>query len=176
LLLEVGPGGLGGRALCRRHGHIARGRDLELTVGSRGERDPLRVRVGGGAETASEERPQSQVSVSETEGIRGEADEVRRGLIVKRIPGIQREPFIGRAEAGEEGIHRRGVAGVSPRRRSRDSIEAGPGRLGAAPAVDVARIAGSLATEQGVAGHLVCRLPLGKKKNYNKPPKEPTIA
>src|SRR5207248_876569 len=95
-LLEEGPWRLGGRTrhapgrgsgrAGRGHGHIARGRDLELAVGSRGERDPFRVRVGSGTETASEKGPESEISVGEAERIRGEAEEVRRGLIVERIP------------------------------------------------------------------------------------------
>src|SRR6266850_3943106 len=66
------PWRLGGRALCRRHVRIARGRDLELAIGRRGQPDPFRVRVGCGTKAASEESPQSQISVAETEGIRGE--------------------------------------------------------------------------------------------------------
>src|SRR3989449_9647736 len=91
---------------------ISRCRDLECAIGSRGERDPFGVRVGGRAETTSEERPQSQVSVAETERIGGEAEEIRRGLIVKRVPRIQRQPFVGRAEAGEQTVEYRDVAVV----------------------------------------------------------------
>src|SRR5438093_3553246 len=163
LLLEVRPWRLGGTT-WRRHGHIARRRHLELAVDIRGERYPRRIRVRPGTETASEEGPHSQVSVAETEGVGGEAEEIRRGLIEKGIPGIQGQPFIGRAEAGEQRVNRRGVAGVGPRRSSGDSIKAGPGRLSAPFAVDMACITGGLATEQVVTGHLVCRLLLVKKK------------
>src|SRR6266478_4586523 len=94
-LLEVGPRRLGGRTLWRHEGHIARGRYLELAVGRRRERYPLGVRVGSGTEAAPEEGPHSQVSVAEAEGIGGEAEGIRRGLIVKGVPRIQGQPFIG---------------------------------------------------------------------------------
>src|SRR2546426_339763 len=38
---------------------------------------------------------------AETERIGGEAEEIRRGLIVKRVPRIQRQPFV----AGEQRVH-----------------------------------------------------------------------
>src|SRR5207253_3844590 len=108
-----------------------------------------------GTETASKEGSHSQVPVAEAEGIGSEAEEIRRGLIEKGIPGIQGQPFIGRAEAAEQGVHRRSPAGIGPRRSSGDSIKAGPVRLSAPSAVDVACIAGGLATEKVVTGHLV---------------------
>src|SRR3981081_3502325 len=57
-LLEVGPWCLGGTTWWR-HGHIARRRHLELAVGTRRQWYPLRVRVGSGTETASQEGAQS---------------------------------------------------------------------------------------------------------------------
>src|SRR5207245_9888851 len=96
-----------------------------LAGGSRGERAAFRVRVGGGAKAASEERPESQVSVTETERIGGEAEEIRLGLIVKRVPGIQRQPFVGRAEAGEQRVRRRGhaVVGLASVQRRPSSVD-----------------------------------------------------
>src|SRR6266446_5393746 len=57
LLLEVRlPGaGFGGGTLWRRHGHIAHRRHLLPAVHPRCQLRPSRVRVGGGAEAASEE-------------------------------------------------------------------------------------------------------------------------
>src|SRR5207302_339478 len=85
LLLEEGSGRLGGTTR-RRHGHIARCRDLELAVDFRGQRYPLRVGVWSGSETTSEEGPHSQVSVAEAEGVRCESEGIRLGLIVEGIP------------------------------------------------------------------------------------------
>src|SRR5882724_11533190 len=88
LLLEKGPWGLGGTP-WRCHGDVARRSHLELAVDTRRKRYPVRVRVGGGAESASEERPQSKVPVAEPEGIGSEPEGIRRGLIVEGVPGIQ---------------------------------------------------------------------------------------
>src|SRR6266566_1548388 len=104
LLLEVRPGRLGGGTLWRCHSHIARRRNLHLAVGKWCKLSPSYVRVGGGTETASEEGSHPQVSIAEAEGIGSEASEIRRGLIIDSVPGIQGEALIGRAEAGE---HRR---------------------------------------------------------------------
>src|SRR5438552_1119854 len=91
LLLKVRPWRLGGTT-GRRHGHNARRRHLELAVDFRGEGYPRRIRVGPGTETASKEGPHSQVPLAETEGIGGEAVEIRRGLIEKGIPGFRGSP------------------------------------------------------------------------------------
>ena len=119
LLLEVGPGCFGGTT-WRRHRHIARGRHLELAVDLRGEWFPRRIRVGSGTETAPKEGPQSQVPVAETEGIGGEAEGVRGGLIEKGTPGIQGQALVGRPEVGEQRLHICGRAGIGPRRSSGD--------------------------------------------------------
>ena len=104
LLLEIRPGRLGGGTLWRCHSHIARRRDLELAVDTWCKSSPARVRVGSGAETASEEGPHAQVSIAEAQRIGSEVKGIRRGLIIESVPGIQGQTLIGRAEAGE---HRR---------------------------------------------------------------------
>src|SRR5260370_16600157 len=101
LLLEERPGGLRGGALWRCHRHIARGRHLELAVDAWRKWFPRIVRVGRGAETTSEESSHSQIPVAEAKGIAGEAEEIRRGLIIESIPRIEGQSFICRAEAGE---------------------------------------------------------------------------
>src|SRR5258705_5062979 len=65
LLLEVRPWRLGGGTLWRRQSNIARRRHLHLAVNTRSKLCPVRVRVGPGAEAASEESSQSQISVPE---------------------------------------------------------------------------------------------------------------
>ena len=77
-------------------------RHLHLAVDRRRKLYPIRVRIGGGSEAASEESSQSQISVAEAVGIGGEPEGIRRVLIIESIPGIQRQAFIGRAEAGEQ--------------------------------------------------------------------------
>src|SRR5882724_5527865 len=103
-LLEVRPGRLGGGTLWRCHRHIARRRHLELAVDLWCKLCPILVRAGVGTEPASEESPHSQISIAEAIRIPDESEEIRRGLIIECIPGIQGEALIGRAEAGE---HRR---------------------------------------------------------------------
>src|SRR2546422_5376606 len=76
--------------------------------------------------------------------IGSEPERIRRGLIVEGIPGIQGQPFIGRAEAGEHGVHGGGLAGVG--------LTWGDSRPSS---VDVARVAVALAVEQLVPDHLV---------------------
>jgi hypothetical protein len=146
LLLEVRPGRLGGGTLWRCHRHISRRRDLELAVDTWSKLCPKRIRIGGGTETASKERPHSQVSVAETKGIGGEAEEIRRGLIKQSDPGIQRQALIGRAEAGEHRVATRGIAGVDLTR-----VQSG------SSFVEVAGIAVPFAIEQVETGLLVWR-------------------
>src|SRR6266478_6468852 len=55
LLLEIGPGCLGSRALWRCHGHIARRHYLLLAIDARRKRCPILVRVGSGTEATAEE-------------------------------------------------------------------------------------------------------------------------
>ena len=69
---------------------------------------PTRVRVGAGTEPASEESPESQISVAEAERIGNEPVGIRLGLVIESIPGIQRQALIGRAEAGEQRVHHGG--------------------------------------------------------------------
>src|SRR5215831_2549045 len=96
-LLKVRSGaGLSGGALRRRHGHIARGGHLELTIDSRSKLYPGRVRVWRGSGSASQEIAEPQISDAEGEGIRREAERVRHALIVNRISRIEGHPFIGR--------------------------------------------------------------------------------
>src|SRR5439155_27185555 len=101
LLLEVRPGRLGGGTLWRHHSYITRRRHLHHAVVKRCKLSPSYIRVGPGTGTASEESPESQISVAEAEGIPNEAEVIRRGLIKESIPGIQGKALIGRAEAGE---------------------------------------------------------------------------
>src|ERR1700730_16842295 len=60
------------------------------------------VGIGRRAEAASEESAESQISIAEAEGIAGKPETVRRGLIVERVPGIERQAEIGIAKAGEQ--------------------------------------------------------------------------
>src|SRR6266404_369568 len=115
LLLEVrlARAGLGSGTLRRRQRHIACSHYLELAVAGWRILYPSRIRVGRGTRAASEEIAQSQVSPAEALGIRGEPEEIRRGLIKVRIPRIQGQPFIGRAEAGKPRRRRCFVAGVN---------------------------------------------------------------
>src|SRR5258705_4431790 len=70
-LLEEGPRRLGGTP-WRCHRRVARRHHLELAVDTRGKLCPVRVRVGGGAEPASEALPQSKVPIAKSDGIGGE--------------------------------------------------------------------------------------------------------
>src|SRR5882724_828728 len=74
LLLEVRAGRLGGGTLWRYHSHIARRRYLHHAVVKRRKLSPSYIRVGPGTGTASEESPESQISVAEAEGIPNEAE------------------------------------------------------------------------------------------------------
>src|ERR1700732_4849608 len=89
LFLEIGPGRLGGGALRRCHRHIACRRRLHLAVAGWGVLYPLRVWIGG----ASEKGAQSQISVAKAVGIGRKPEAVRRGLIIERHPGGEREGF-----------------------------------------------------------------------------------
>src|SRR6201984_1839367 len=111
LLLEVrfSSAGFGGWALRRRHGHIAHRGHWELAVNTWGKLCPVPVWVGAGAETTSKESSHSQISVAETVRISDESKGIPRGSSIESIPGIERHPFICRAEAGEYGRVRRGV-------------------------------------------------------------------
>src|SRR3984893_7120037 len=71
-LLEVWPGGFGGRTLWRCHSHIARTRHLHLAVDTWRGLSPIRVRVGPRAKAAPEESSQTQISVAEAIGISDE--------------------------------------------------------------------------------------------------------
>src|SRR6267378_2789592 len=68
----------------------------------------------------------SEIPISESVGIGREPEAVRRGLIVKGIPGIERESFVGVAEAGEQRVDLRGRAGVGlTRQQGRPSSDLG---------------------------------------------------
>src|SRR5260370_19155300 len=144
--VRVGLAGFGGGTLRRCHRHIASCGHLELTVNHWCKLCPVRVWVGAGAETTSEESSHSQISVAEPERIPDEPKEIRRGLIIESISWIQRQTLIGRAEAGEyRGVRGRGGAVVHLtwlRRRP--------------SSVDMPRVAVALAVEQVDASHLVC--------------------
>jgi len=86
LFLEIGPGRLSGGTLWRCHRHVARRRCLQLAVGGWGKLYPLRVRIG----RAPEKGAQSQISVPEAVGIGPKSEAVRRGLIIKRNPRVER--------------------------------------------------------------------------------------
>ena len=98
LFLEIGSGRLGRRTPRRCHRHIARRRRLHLAVAGWGVLYPLRVWIGG----VSEKGAQSQISVAKAVGIGRKPELVRRGLIKQRNPGVERQAFIGIAEAGEQ--------------------------------------------------------------------------
>src|SRR6266404_3662282 len=65
-LLEVGPGSFGRRTLWRCQRHVARRGCLHLAIDNWHVLPPTHVRAGTGTEPASEESPESQISVSET--------------------------------------------------------------------------------------------------------------
>src|ERR1700730_14413938 len=88
-LLEVGPGSFGRRTLRRCQRHVARRSSLHLAVDSWRVLRPTPVRVRARTESAPEESPESQISVSEAVRIRSEPVGIRLGLIVESIPGIQ---------------------------------------------------------------------------------------
>src|ERR1700730_7164081 len=88
LFLEVRPRGLGCGTLRGCHGYVARRGRLHSAVPRWCKLCPIRIRIGPRTETASEERPYSQVPVPESIWIRVEAEEIRRGLIIEGIPGI----------------------------------------------------------------------------------------
>src|SRR6202163_1468889 len=111
-LLEVWPGGFGGRTLWRCHGHVARRRHLHLAVDSRCVLPPTRVRVGTGIESASEESSKSQISVAETVRIGCESVSIGLGLVIESISRIERQALIGRAKAREQRVHHVGRASV----------------------------------------------------------------
>src|SRR4029077_7210812 len=112
LFLKVRPWGFGCGTLRRRHGYVARRGRLHSAVPGWCKLCPLRIRIGPRTGTASEERPYSQIPEAESKWIRGEAEEIRRVLIIDRIPGIQRQAQIGIAKAGEKRPGIRGGAVV----------------------------------------------------------------
>src|SRR5258707_10279742 len=151
LLLEVRPGSLGGRTLRRNHGDVACRGCLHASIIEWRELCPIVIRARPRTGTASQEGSQSQVSKGEAKGICGEAEEIRRVLVINGIPGIQGQAEISRAEAGEQrrggccGALIRAVRGSASgwRRRGRSSV-------------DMARVAVCFATEQVVTRHLIC--------------------
>lgn len=138
LFLEVRARSLGGGTLRGRHRRISRSRSLHSAVPRRRKLCPIRIRIRPGTESASEERPDSQVPVTEAKGIRDESEGVGRRLVEEGIPGIQRHAKIRVAKASEQWTCIRGCAGVGAirslafRRRRRR-------RRG--PAVQMARVA-----------------------------------
>src|SRR5258708_21920558 len=110
---------------------------MHLVVGSRCELCPIVIRARPRAGTASQEGSQSQVSKAEAKGICGEAEEIRRILVINGIPGIQGQAEISRAEAGEERrggccgarvrAHRGSASGW--RRRGRSSVAMASGAV-----------------------------------------------
>ena len=111
-LLEVRPGGFGGRTLWRCHCHVARRRHLHLAVDSRCVLPPTRVRGGTGTEPASEESPKSQISVAEPIRIGGESVSIRLGLVIEGVSRIEGQALIGRSKAREQRVHHGGGASV----------------------------------------------------------------
>src|ERR1700730_15947565 len=111
-LLEVWPGGFGGRTLWRRHGHLARRRHLHLGVDHRGVLPPTHIWVGTRTEPASEERSKSQISVAETVRIGCESIGIRLGLVIESISRIEGQALIGGAKASKQRVHHDGRAGV----------------------------------------------------------------
>src|SRR5207245_37490 len=102
LFLEVRPRGLGCGTLRWCQGYVARRGRLHSAVPGWCKLCPFRIRIGPGTGAASEERPYSQVPVAEAKWIRGEAEEIRRGLVIESVPRIQRQSQIGIAKTGEE--------------------------------------------------------------------------
>src|SRR5439155_24515635 len=123
--LKIGSGGLGGGAPPRCHRHIARRRGLHPAVTGWRKLYPTRVRIGGGAEAASEEGAQSQISIAEAVRIGGKPEGIRLGLIKESIAGVKRQAEIGIAEAGEQGprISRGAGVGLARFERGRSSVE-----------------------------------------------------
>ena len=123
---------------------FARRGDLETAVPQGRLRSPFRVRAWSRSKAAPEERTHPEIPKSESVGIGREPEGVRRGLIVKGIPGIERQPKIGIAEAGEQGgcVGRGTGVGLSWRQGRRGSIK-------------VTGIAVAFAAEQGGAGRLI---------------------
>src|SRR5271165_1692071 len=83
LLLEVGAGGFGGRALRRCQGHVTQDRYLHLPVDRGCVLFPTPVRAGAGTEPASEERPESQISIAEAVRIGSEPVGIRLGFVIE---------------------------------------------------------------------------------------------
>jgi hypothetical protein len=73
---------------------------------------PTPVRAGAGSEAASEESPESQISIAEAIRIGNEAVGIRLGFVIEGDSGIQRQALIGLAEAGEQRIYLRRRARV----------------------------------------------------------------
>ena len=104
--------GLGSGTLRRHQGHIAGRHRLHFAVGNCGELSPRRVRVGSGAETASEETSQSEIGVDKAFRVGRESEEIRRGLKINGIHEVLGQPEVDIAEAGEQRRQARGRAGV----------------------------------------------------------------
>src|SRR5260370_11497063 len=81
-----------------------------------------------------------------------EAEEIRRGLIIESIPGIQRQAEISRAEAGDQRLSVCcGACVFTVRQRAFGRRR----RWRGGPAVQMTGVAVCFATEQVVTGHLV---------------------
>src|SRR5260370_41910057 len=102
LPVRVELAGLGGGTLWRCQGDVAFCGHLHLAIRSWRQLCKIRVRIGRGAKAASEESAHSQIFVAEAERIRRKPKEIRRGLVVESIPGIERQAEIGIAETGEQ--------------------------------------------------------------------------
>src|SRR5260221_12254464 len=152
LLLEVGPRRLRGGALWRHHRDIACRRRLHLAVRSRRELCPIVIRARPRAGTASQEGSQSQGSKAEAKGICGEAEEIRRVLVINGVPGIQGQAEVSGAEAGEQ---RRGGCCGACVRAVRGTTLWRRGRRRGRPSVEMAGVAVRFATEQVVTGHFI---------------------